>query len=101
MQFTPKAGHEQEGYRPAIVVSNDEYNRHMNLAIVCPITSTKRNFPLHVPLDKRTRTFGYVMCEQVKALDLDARTYKVVEHVPDDILEKVIDIVLSEVEILN
>ena len=73
LDFYPQAGHEQKGTRPALVVSNKTYNKFTNMAIVCPITNTYRDFPLHVKLDERTKTTGVIMCEQLKALDFHAR----------------------------
>ncbi len=43
LTFDPQSGHEQRGRRPALVVSNDLFNRHTGLCIVCPITNTRRN----------------------------------------------------------
>ena len=93
LEFDPQAGHEQKGKRPALVVSNDTYNRFTNLGIVCPITNTYRNFPLHVELDERTKTTGVIMCEQMKALDIHARSVVFYEKVPKDIIEEVVDII--------
>lgn len=101
LNFSPQAGHEQAGYRPALVISNNFFNQKTNLAIVCPITNTNNRFPLHIPLDERTESTGVVLCEHVKALDLKARTYKVVEQLPKDLLEKVIEVVFSEIEVLE
>ena len=98
INFNPQAGHEQAGYRPAIVISNDIFNEKTNLSIVCPITNTNNHFPLHIPLDKRTKTTGVILCEHLKALDLNTRKYQVVEELPEDLLEQVIDIVYSEIE---
>ena len=98
LNFNPQAGHEQAGYRPAVVLSNNVFNEKTNLTIVCPITNTNNDFPLHVPLDKRTKTTGVILCEHIKALDLNRRKYQIVETIPSDILENVIDIVYSEIE---
>ena len=95
LNFNPQAGHEQAGYRPALVISNDFFNQKTNLTIVCPITNTNNKFPLHIPLDDRT------VCEHVKALDLNARAYRVVEQIPEDLLRMVIDVVFAEVEIVE
>ena len=100
LNFNPQAGHEQAGYRPALVVSNDFYNQKANVTIVCPITNTDNQFPLHVPLDSRTETTGVGLCEHVKALDLKARPCRIVEQIPKDLLEKVIEVVFAEIEIL-
>lgn len=101
VDFNPQAGHEQAGYRPALVISNDFFNQKTNLTIVCPITNTNNRFPLHIPLDSRTVTTGVILCEHVKALDLKARSCKVIEQLPKDLLEKVIEVVFSEIEILS
>ena len=99
INFNPQAGHEQAGYRTAVVVSNNFFNKKTNLTFVCPITNTVSDFPLHVGLDERTTTTGFIMCQHIKALDINARPYKFVESVPEDILENVIDIIFSEIEI--
>lgn len=98
LNFTPQAGHEQAGYRPALVVSNDFFNEKTNMVIVCPITHTNKAFPLHISLDNRTKTDGVILCEQVKSLDIGARSYKVVEQLPKDLLSKVIEVVFAEIE---
>ncbi|MCM1131897.1 MAG: type II toxin-antitoxin system PemK/MazF family toxin [Ruminococcus flavefaciens] len=101
VNFNPQSGHEQAGYRPALVVSNDIINSNTNLVIVCPISNTKnnfRNFPLHVPLDDRTQTTGSVLCQHIKSLDINARGYIFVEKIPDDILRTVIGTIISELK---
>lgn len=98
VNFNPQVGHEQAGYRPALVISNNFYNKKTKLAIVSPITNTNRNYPLHIPLDERTTTTGVIMCDQIRTLDLNSRHYIFVEKVPADILKKVIDVVYAEIE---
>ena len=98
VNFNPQKGHEQAGYRPALVVSNDIFQIQTNVAIVCPITNTNNQFPLHISLDDHTTTTGVVLCEHIRTLDLNARPYIFVEKVPSDILEQVIDIIIAEVE---
>ena len=89
VNFTPQSGHEQAGKRPAVVVSNDVFNEKTSMTIVCPVTNADNKFPLHVPLDGRTRTTGVILCEHVKALDIEAWGYKVVERALSDILARV------------
>lgn len=100
LEFDPQVGHEQKGRRAAFVASNKTFNRFTELAIVCPITNTDRKFPLHVALDKRTKTTGVIMCEQAKSLDISARGIVFREKAPDDILKEVIDILIASVEII-
>lgn len=98
VSFDPQRGHEQAGSRPALVVSNDIFNAKTNLAIVCPITNRDNKFPLHIPLDERTKTTGVVLCEHVRTLDLNARNSVFIEKIPVDLLESILDVIAAEIE---
>ena len=98
VNLNPQAGHEKAGYRSAVIVSNDTFNKMARLVILCPITNTKNNFPLHIPLDERTKTTGTVLCEHIRAIDLEVRPHIFIEKIPDDILENIIDVVFAEIE---
>ena len=98
INFDPRFGHEQAGKRPALVVSNDTFNRKCHLSLVCPITNAINGFPLHVNLDIRTKTSGSVLCEHIRSLDIESRGYRVVEKMPEDLLRRVIDIINAEIE---
>lgn len=95
VDFDPALGSEQKGKRPGVVVSNNTYHKQTNgLAIVVPITSDLAiKYPLHVDLDTRTKTYGQIMCEQVKTMDTKVRNLKTVENLPKDILDKVLKII--------
>ncbi|MCL1905549.1 MAG: type II toxin-antitoxin system PemK/MazF family toxin [Clostridiales bacterium] len=100
LDFNPQAGHEQWGRRPALVVSNNSFNRFEKVtAMVCPITNTDRNIPLHIKLDHRTRTKGIILCDQAKILDTRERNAEFIEKVPEDIIFEVADIISGFVEI--
>jgi len=98
VDFDPQAGHEQKGRRPALVISNDLFNRYSEMAILCPITNTDKNHPLHIKLSEKTKTNGVVLCDQIKTMDIKVRNFKLLESVPEDILENVLDIVSSLIE---
>jgi len=99
LDFDPQAGHEQRGRRPALVVSNNLFNRVNSLTMVCPITHTDRSSPFHLRLDDRTKTDGVVMCDQVRMLDLNSRGASFVEKAPADILAEAVDLIVGFVEI--
>ena len=50
LDFNPQAGHEQAGFRPALVLSPKSYNKKIGLALVCPITTKVKNFLFEVQL---------------------------------------------------
>ena len=98
LNLDPTKGHEQAGYRPALVVNNGSFSKASNMIVICPITNTDRNSPLHVLLEGLTTT-GFVMCDQIKAIDIKARDYKTVETIDDNTLWEVSDIICGYVEI--
>ena len=92
INLSPRKGHEQDGYRPALVVSSDKFNAiSKNIAVVCPITTTSKPYPFHVSLDDSTKTYGTILCDHVVSLDIKERGYSVIEKVPNDILNDVLD----------
>ncbi len=93
LNFDPQSGHEQKGWRPALVVSKDAFNKGTGMAICCPITNTDRRVPFHVPIAGRTSLTGFVMCEQVKSLDYRSRQFKLIERAPTEVLDDVLAII--------
>lgn len=91
LDFDPTKGREQAGYRPAVVISQTEFNEKRKMIIICPITNTVKDLRFHVHLDSRTTTTGDVICEQVRTIDTLVRKCKVVEQLPKDLLEKVLE----------
>lgn len=90
--FDPQSGHEPRGRRPALVVSNDLFNRHTGLCIACPITNTRRAHPFHVPLPESPQVSGFVMVEQVKSVDFRARRAQRIGKAPESVLEEALSI---------
>lgn len=90
--FDPQSGHEQMGRRPALVVSNDLFNQHTGLAIVCPITNTGRDYPFHVVIPSGTSVTGVVMVEQVKSIDFRARKIRKISRATADVLDEVLSL---------
>jgi mRNA interferase MazF len=93
LSFDPQAGHEQKGRRPALVVSNDLFNEHTGLVIVCPITNTDRGFPFHLAVPRDASVTGFVMVEQVKSVDHAIRRARFVERAPEDFVANVLDLI--------
>ena len=90
--FDPQSGHEQKGRRPALVVSNNLFNKHTGLAIVCPITNARRDFPFHVAVGDDTTLTGYIMVEQVKSIDFRARRARKLAHSTDAVMDEVLSL---------
>jgi len=90
--FDPQSGHEQRGRRPALVVSNTLFNEQTGLAVVCPLTTTDRGYPFHVAVTNNRDMKGFVMVEQVKSIDYQARQVKLIGKASDELLDEVLSI---------
>src|SRR3990172_7271161 len=92
LTFDPQSGHKQRGRRPALVVSNDLFNRHTGLCIACPITNTGRDYPFHVAIPPGEGVTGFIMVEQVKSIDFRSRKARRVGKASAEMLEEVLSI---------
>ena len=92
VSFDPQSGHEQKGRRPALVVSNDLFNKHTGLTIACPMTNTDRNYPFHVAIPEACNVTVLVMVDQVKSIDYSSRKAKRIAKAPLQLLEEVLAI---------
>lgn len=71
LSFTPQAGHEQAGHRPALVLSPASYNGKTGLMLCCPMTTHIKGYPFEVRLAGESTSV--VLADQVKSLDWRAR----------------------------
>ena len=90
MSFDPQSGHEQAGWRPALVVSPSAYNRASSLALLCPITSGAKGYPFEVPLPDDLAITGVVLTDQIRSLDWRARKARLVTRAPDAVIREVL-----------
>jgi mRNA interferase MazF len=93
--FDPQSGREQKGRRPALVVSNDLFNKHTGLVIVCPITNTDRKFPFHIAIDNVPNLKGFIMVEQVKSIDSQSRNAKRIGKASNELITEVLAVLDS------
>jgi len=92
VSFTPQAGHEQAGRRPACVLSPATYNGKVGLAILCPITSQIKNYPFEVLIPDGLKIGGAILSDQVKSLDWKIRQAEFICKLPtstfDEVMQK-------------
>jgi mRNA interferase MazF len=72
IDFDPQVGHEQAKRRPALVLTDQRYNRASGLAIVCPLTSKRKPYPFALPVEV-DKVEGAVLVDQLKSLDWAGR----------------------------
>lgn len=90
----PTAGHEQRGKRPVLIVSPASFNAFTRLPIVLPVTcggNVARTAGFTVSLDGvECRTKGVIRCDQPRTLDMEAREGRLLERLPDAIVNEVL-----------
>lgn len=90
LNFTPQAGHEQKGKRPAITLSIKAYNDKTNLALFCPITSKIKNYPFEIRI-KTKKIDGVILSDQIKSLDWSIREIEYIGKADEEIIAKTIN----------
>jgi mRNA interferase MazF len=72
LDFDPQAGRKQAKRRPALLVTDQSYNRASGLVVVCPLTSRRKPYPFALPatIDK---VEGSVLVDHLKSMDWTAR----------------------------
>ena len=86
INLNPRKGHEQQGYHPYICLSNKIISDIANIAVFAPISNTKRQYPLYIPLSG-TKTTGSVLLDQLVTIDYTARKFTYIETIQPDIID--------------
>jgi mRNA interferase MazF len=91
LDFTPQAGTEQAGRRPALVLSPKNFNTATGLAVVCPITNTGTGSKFEVPIPRGTRLTGYILSHHFRTVDWLARNAEFHSKANDELMWEVLD----------
>jgi mRNA interferase MazF len=87
LDFSPQAGHEQAGRRPALVLSPLSYNKN-GMALVCPITSKAKGYPFEVVI-KNDKINGVILSDHIKNHDWQARKLHFISKANLDVINAV------------
>jgi mRNA interferase MazF len=87
LAFSPQAGREQAGHRPALVLSPASYNGKTGMMLCCPMTTQIKGYPFEVVFDANPPSA--ILSDQVKSLDWRVRKAKRKGTVAADVLDEV------------
>ncbi len=90
LQFSPQAGHEQVGRRPAVTLSPRPYNEKVGLGLFCPVTSHSKGYPFGARLPADLPVRGTALCDQIKSLDWKIRQAEFVCRLPEATVTEII-----------
>jgi mRNA interferase MazF len=89
LSFSPQAGREQSGRRPALVLSPRAYNAKSGLCLACPITSQVKGYPFEVELPQGLPVQGVVISDHIKSADWRARRSDWIGQAPAEVVNQV------------
>lgn len=89
LNFDPATGHEQKGYRPAVVLSRDLHNQKTGLVIVCPVTSKAKGYNFEIEINTK-KVKGVAISNQIRTMDLSNRKYKLADIAPEEVVSKIV-----------
>ena len=99
--FDPSAGHEQQGTRPALVLSPEAFNR-FGIVLACPVArgggfARGQNWTVSLA-GAGLGADGVVLCNQVRTVDWKARRGQFTESVPPELIADVLARVATLIE---
>lgn len=89
LDLAPTIGHEQQGYRPALVVSASRFNQHTGFCWLIPITTPQKGLPNEIRLPEGLAVHGTLLLSQLRSVDWRARRYSSACFVPPDFLDDI------------
>lgn len=103
LAFDPASGREMKGNHFCLVVSPRAFNARFKLAMVCPVSGgaaeAARSAGFLVSLmGHGLRTDGQIHAHQIKSLDWASRQATLVERVPEQLVQEVLECLRSVLE---
>ncbi len=89
IDFDPVKGHEQGGGKPAVVISDDRYNRRVGLAVVVPVTTKPKGYPFEVKIPPTSRVKGTILADHIKCIDWRVRNADLLDTLPPEVLDEI------------
>jgi mRNA interferase MazF len=83
IQFDPSKGAEIKKTRPAVIVSPNTINAHLQTVIVAPLTSTVKPYPSRIPTSFEDKG-GQIMLDQIRSVDKGRLKKKIGELDPKE-----------------
>ncbi len=90
LDFSPQAGAEQAGRRPALVLSPLAYNVATGLAFLCPVINRIKGGAFEVPIPAGAKVTGVVLSDHLRSVDWIARNADFHSQAPTDLVLEVL-----------
>lgn len=78
VDLRPVRGREQDGVRPALVLSSAAFHSVSEMAIVCPVTTNPGSWPFKVFIGEGAPVSGAVLVDQVRSIHRSTRGFELI-----------------------
>ena len=75
VNLDPTIGSEMKKTRPAVIISPNEMNKHLNTVVIAPMTSSSKSYPTRVEVN-HDKTKGWIVLDQIRTIDRQRITKK-------------------------
>ena len=94
IDLEPTKGNEKGKRRPCLIVSKTEFTNLTKFAWVLPITGREQKYPTDIALHTQNSVIiGVIDAAQIRALDINSRSYQVIDKLDRAVINKVKDVV--------
>lgn len=93
VNLDPTIGSEMQKTRPAVIISPNEMNKHLNTVVIAPMTSSSKSYPTRVEVN-HNKTKGWIVLDQIRTIDKQRITKKLDKLAEKDI--KKVKFILKE-----
>ncbi|GAB4074604.1 type II toxin-antitoxin system PemK/MazF family toxin [Barrientosiimonas marina] len=102
VNLDPTKGREKGKNRPCVIISNNLVNANSSFVWALPITSRESKYVTDIPLKtKYHHVQGIIDSVQIRALDINARGYKVVDQLQPGIQSLIMESIEAHTEIIK
>lgn len=102
VDLDPTKGREKGKNRPCVIISNNLVNANSAFVWALPITSRESKYITDIPLKtKQKNVTGIIDSVQIRALDIESRGYKVVDHLQNSVKSLIMQSIEAHTEIID
>lgn len=89
VDFAPIRGREQAGARPALVISPRLFHEISELALVCPITRNRAEWPFKVMISDGEAVEGAVLVDHIRSVHRASRGFRPIGKASPELMANV------------
>lgn len=105
IELDPRAGREQAGRRPGLILSERIFNKASGLALACPVTSKRKGYPFEIAIPDGHKVSGTVLADHVRSIDWRVRRTRFICRAPAGFADLVAQyawrLISAEVKVAN